>query len=135
MTRLFRQPKKLAAFGARLRKAREAAGMSAAAAADCLAIQRSYLYRIEAGIVQPGVFFAVEIAQLYGVSVESLVLEALAIPDESPVAKPAPPASSKPRNADPGFTDRNGPEFDSSGFPVRRIGAGDLSCYSKGFSA
>ena len=61
------------AIGRRFRVAREAAGLTQAAAADALGVQPSVLSRYENGLWFPKVALLRRIARLYGVSVDTLI--------------------------------------------------------------
>ena len=70
------------AVGRRFRVAREAAGLTQAAAAAALGVQRAVLSRYENGVWFPKVALLRKIAALYGTSVDSLIGHAEGKEDE-----------------------------------------------------
>jgi transcriptional regulator with XRE-family HTH domain len=64
-----RQPAQRAAFAARLRTLREAAGLSVAELASRAALQRQTVYKLEGGEREPSLVTAVALARALGHSV------------------------------------------------------------------
>ena len=71
------------AIGRRFRVAREAVGLTQAAAADALGVQASVLSRYENGLWFPKVALLRRIARLYGVSVDTLIGHDVAADDRA----------------------------------------------------
>lgn len=57
-------------IGARLRRLRNDCGMSAATVGQRICMSGSYLVQVERGEHEPGFFMAIELAKLYGVSLD-----------------------------------------------------------------
>ena len=63
---------KLKLFAENLRKARENAGLSKPETASKLNIQPAQYYRYEAGSAEPGIFIAIEMGKLFGITTTKL---------------------------------------------------------------
>lgn len=63
---------KLKIFAENLRKARENAGLSKPETASKLNIQPAQYYRYEAGSAEPGIFIAIEMGKLFGITTTEL---------------------------------------------------------------
>ena len=63
---------KLKLFAENLRKARENAGLSKPETASKLNIQPAQYYRYEAGSAEPGIFIAIEMGKLFGITTTEL---------------------------------------------------------------
>ncbi|CAN5538101.1 XRE family transcriptional regulator [soil metagenome] len=102
-------------LGSRLRRVRQASGMSLREVSRQLGVSASWVSQIENGKSQPSVAMLYSISQLLNVSIDEL----FSVEDVVPVKHPAPPQTEQ--------SSAQSAELQPSGFPISRSGLGSPS--------